>query len=163
MQNYDIPRENRQFSLFFLLALFTFASIETKEMSEMMKRLILLMTLLLALMPLRAEDKVAEMKFDKTIINFGTFPEGKKMTAQFTFTNVGTLPLVINQAMTSCGCTVANYTKEPVEPGKQGQVTVTYDGRGKFPGHFRKTITVRSNAKTPLTRLYIEGEMTVKK
>lgn len=121
------------------------------------------MALLLACLPLRAEDKAAEFKFDKTIINFGTFPEGKKMTAQFVFTNVGTLPLVINQAMTSCGCTVASYTKEPVEPGKQGQVTVTYDGRGKIPGHFRKTITIRSNAKTPLTRLFIEGEMTVKK
>lgn len=40
---------------------------------------------------------------------------------------------------------------------------MTYNGTGKFPGHFKKSITVRSNAKTELTRLYVEGVMTEKK
>ena len=45
------------------------------------------------------------------------------------------------------------------EPGESGEITVTYDGTGKFPGHFRKTITIRTNGKKEITRLYIEGDM----
>ena len=35
----------------------------------------------------------------------------------------------------------------------------TYDGTGKFPGHFRKSITLRTNAKKEIIRLYVEGDM----
>jgi hypothetical protein len=77
----------------------------------------------------------------------------------FTFTNTGDKPLVINQAVASCGCTVPTYTKTPVQPGESGTINVTYNGTGKFPGHFRKTITIRSNAKTEMVRLTIEGNM----
>ena len=79
--------------------------------------------------------------------------------AIFTFTNVGDAPLVINQAIASCGCTIPSYTKAPIQPGQKGQIKVTYNGEGKFPGHFKKSITVRTNAKTEMTRLYIEGVM----
>ena len=44
----------------------------------------------------------------------------------------------------------------------QGQITVTYNGAGKFPGHFKKSITIRTNGKNEMTRLYIEGDMTPK-
>ena len=107
-----------------------------------------------------AQAGKAEIKFDKTSHNFGKFSEKqpvKKCT--FTFTNTGTAPLVINQAIASCGCTVQAYTKTPILPGKKGEITVTYNGTGKFPGHFKKTITVRSNATTEMTRLQIEGDI----
>ena len=77
----------------------------------------------------------------------------------FNFTNVGTAPLIIHTAMASCGCTVADFTKNPVKPGEKGVINVTYDGTDKFPGHFQKTISIRSNAKSVLTRLTIEGTM----
>ena len=54
---------------------------------------------------------------------------------------------------------MAKYTLTPVEPGKTGEVEVVYNGKGKLFGHFRKSITVRSNAKTPITRISIEGTM----
>ena len=57
------------------------------------------------------------------------------------------------------GCTVPEYTKEPVMPGQKGQIKVTYNGAGKFPGHFKKSITVRTNGVVEMTRLYVEGDM----
>lgn len=102
------------------------------------------------------------IKFDKNTHNFGTFPEEKPVSTVFYFTNTGDKPLVIQQAMSTCGCTVANYTKTPVEPGKKGQIKVTYNGSGKQKGHFQKVITVRTNASNALSRIYIEGNMTVK-
>lgn len=102
----------------------------------------------------------AEIKFEKLTHNFGKFSENApKVTTVFKFTNVGDAPLVINQAVASCGCTVPEYTKAPIKPGEQGTIKITYNGAGKFPGHFKKSITVRTNGKVEMTRLYIEGDM----
>ncbi|MDM8155438.1 DUF1573 domain-containing protein [Bacteroides gallinaceum] len=103
----------------------------------------------------------AEIKFNETSHDFGSFPENApKVTCKFKFTNTGDGPLVIHQAIASCGCTVPQYPKEPIKPGESGEITVTYNGAGKFPGHFRKSITLRTNAKQEVVRLYVEGEMT---
>ena len=108
-----------------------------------------------------AQDNQAQIKFDKVSHDFGTFSESNPVQeCIFTFTNVGQAPLVINQAVASCGCTVPEYTKTPIQPGEKGEIKVTYNGTGKFPGHFKKSITVRTNGAVEMTRLYIEGEMT---
>lgn len=101
----------------------------------------------------------AEIKFEKTSHNFGSFPETEKVTCTFKFTNTGDNLLVIHQAIASCGCTVPQYPKQPIKPGESGEIKVTYDGSGKFPGHFKKSITLRTNAKQEIVRLYIEGDM----
>lgn len=102
----------------------------------------------------------AEIKFEKLTYDFGQFSEATPVqTCTFTYTNTGNKPLIINQAIASCGCTVPEYTKEAVQPGEKGTIKVTYNGRGKFPGHFKKSITIRSNAKSEMVRLYIEGNM----
>lgn len=127
-----------------------------------MKKIMLALTLLIAVAATASAQ--AEIKFDKLTHNFGTFNEGDpSQKAVFTFTNVGDQPLVINQAVASCGCTVPNYTKQPIAPGQKGQISITYDGKGRFPGHFKKTVTVRTNGKVELTRLYVEGVMEEKK
>ena len=106
------------------------------------------------------QEKQAAIKFDRLTYNFGNFSEKEPVQkCVFTFVNSGTAPLVINQAVASCGCTVPSYTKAPIKPGEKGEIKVTYNGRGAFPGHFKKTITVRTNGVTELTRLYIEGVM----
>lgn len=108
-------------------------------------------------------QNVAEIKFDQTTVDLGDFSEENPIvTATYTFTNVGNGPLVIHQAVASCGCTVPEYTKEPVLPGKSGTITVTYNGTGKYPGFFKKSITLRTNAKTEMIRLFIEGNMIAK-
>ena len=97
------------------------------------------------------------------IQSFGTFSENNPVVScTFTFTNVGDAPLVIHQAVASCGCTVPEYTQEPVMPGKTGTIKITYNGTGKYPGHFKKSITLRTNAKTEMMRLFVEGDMTAK-
>lgn len=125
-----------------------------------MKKLILISLLALTSFQFAAAQKMAEIKFDKMSHDFGIFSEnGPKQKCVFTFTNVGDAPLVITQAMASCGCTVPDYTKEPIAPGKKGEVRVSYDGKGKFPGHFKKVITVRTNGEPSMVRLEIEGVM----
>lgn len=102
----------------------------------------------------------AQIKFDKLTYDFGDFSESSAVQkCNFSFTNVGDQPLVINQAVASCGCTVPTYTKTPIKPGEKGSIVVTYNGKGKFPGHFKKTITVRTNGVPEMTRLYVEGNM----
>ncbi len=113
-----------------------------------------------------AQDEVkqrdkGEMKFETTRHDFGVFSQDSAIvTYDFVFTNVGKAPLVIHQASASCGCTVPEYTLEPVMPGCQGKISITYNGKGKRPGVFRKSITIHNNGKQTPVRLYIEGEMT---
>lgn len=125
-----------------------------------MKKIFLTTLFLVSSILIVLAQGTAEITFDKTTHNFGTFSENSpKVTCKFQFKNTGDDPLVIHQAIASCGCTVPRYPKEPLKPGESGEITVTYDGTGKFPGHFRKTITIRTNGKKEITRLYIEGDM----
>ena len=129
----------------------------------MMKKILFLTVMVLCSMitfAQTAEKSQAEIRFEKLTHDFGTFPDSSpKVTCVFNFTNVGTLPLVINQAIASCGCTVPEYPKTAIKPGEKGQIKVTYNGAGKFPGHFKKSITVRTNGAIEMTRLYVEGTM----
>ncbi len=126
-----------------------------------MKKIIMITLMLVCGMTAVMAQKPAQIKFDKTTHNFGSFSENEpKVSCSFTFTNIGEQPLVINQAIASCGCTVPEYTKTPIQPGEKGEIKVTYNGTGKFPGHFKKSITVRTNGAVEMTRLYIEGDMT---
>lgn len=125
----------------------------------MKKTLFCLLMLLGSTSLIQAQGK-AEIKFETTSHDFGTFSEADAIvTYVFKFTNVGDAPLVIHQAAASCGCTVPEYTTEPVLPGKAGEVKVTYNGKGRYPGHFKKTVTLRTNATTEMLRLTIEGNM----
>lgn len=107
----------------------------------------------------RAEN-YAEIKFDTLRHNFGKFSkEDPIVKCTFGFTNTGTAPLIINQAFATCGCTVPTWPNKPIKPGERGEIEVTYNGKGKFPGHFQKTVTVRTNGVTEVVRLTIEGLM----
>lgn len=108
-----------------------------------------------------AEEPQPQISFDKTVHNFGTFSEKDAVqSCTFTFKNTGNAPLVILQAIASCGCTVPSYTEKPIAPGGTGIIRVTYNGKGYHPGHFKKIITVNTNAKQRLVRLCIQGVMT---
>ena len=129
-----------------------------------MKKIFSLLTILVMSVGFVLAQTAANIKFDKTTHNFGKFSETNPIVnCTFTFTNIGDAPLVIHQAVASCGCTVPEYTKEPIMPGKTGTIKVTYNRTGKYPGHFKKSITLRTNAKTEMIRLYIEGDMEPKK
>lgn len=107
----------------------------------------------------KQKDK-GEMKFEKTHHNFGVFAaDTATLIYEFVFKNVGKSPIIIHQASASCGCTVPEYTLEPIMPGCHGKISVTYNGKGRHPGVFRKSITIHNNGKQTPVRLYIEGEM----
>ena len=82
-----------------------------------MKKILSLLLLLLAFSS-QSLFAQAAIKFEQTSHDFGSFLEKETQHYVFKFTNTGNEPLVIHQAITSCGCTVANFTKTPIEPGK---------------------------------------------
>ncbi|NDW18082.1 DUF1573 domain-containing protein [Dysgonomonas sp. 216] len=108
-----------------------------------------------------AEAPKAEFK-EKTH-NFGKIAEELgKASFSFEFTNTGNAPLIINSVRATCGCTTPSYSKEPVLPGKKGEVTVAYSTTGRV-GAFDKTITVFTNVPDTTFRLNIKGEVLPRK
>ncbi len=103
---------------------------------------------------------LADIKFDKTVHDFGTIPQGGNGECEFKFTNTGKEPLVITNCMGSCGCTVPQCPKEPVLPGKIGSVKVKYDTNRVGP--FVKSVTVNSNAKSGVQTIQIKGTVEAK-
>ena len=125
-----------------------------------MKKSIFIMALLSILFVTPAEaKKKPQIQFEQTTIDLGTFSDPTQVhKVVFKFKNVGKAKLVINYVNTSCGCTVAEYTRKPIKPGKKGIVTVTYDGQYTEAGYFHKTITVVTNSwRKAVERLYLEG------
>ena len=130
-----------------------------------MKRILYLAVLctLCFLLPanVQAKKKYPVIKFEQTTVDLGTFAQDDAVRkCTFTFSNVGKAPLVLNYVHTSCGCTVADYPKDPISPGGRGVITVTYDGSNKMPGRFKKGIQIFSNCKTDLATVFITGNMT---
>ena len=122
-----------------------------------MKRLFSFAATLLFAMVAMGQNPV--ITFDKTTHDFGKINEADgRVTTVFTFKNEGIAPLVLSNVRASCGCTTPKWTREPIEPGQSGEITVTYNPSGR-PGRFQKTVTVTSNASEPTTKLYIKGEV----
>ena len=93
------------------------------------------------------------------VYDFGDIKESDgAATHTFTVLNNGELPLVITRVVASCGCTTPDWSKEPIAPGKTGDIKVTYDTVGR-PGPFVKTISVYSNGKTGNYVLTIKGDV----
>lgn len=122
-----------------------------------MKKILATLSMALVAVAMMAQQPV--ITYDKTEHDFGKINEADgKVTTIFTFKNEGMSALVLSNVRASCGCTTPNWTKEPINPGETGEITVTYNPNGR-PGHFSKTITVTSNATEPTTKLFIKGEV----
>ena len=98
-----------------------------------------------------AKGDLPEMKFEEEIHDFGRIIQGEKVSYSFKFTNTGNSNLIIASAAGSCGCTVPEYSKEPVLPGKSSKIDVVFSSEGKS-GLQEKTITVVTNCE-PSTRI----------
>lgn len=125
-----------------------------------MKKLFTLAVSIVMTMAVMGQNPV--ITFNKTTHDFGKINEADgRVTTTFTFKNEGMVPLVLTNVRASCGCTTPKWTREPIEPGQSGEITVTYNPSGR-PGRFQKTVTVTSNSAEPTTRLYIKGEVIAK-
>ncbi len=96
-----------------------------------------------------------EMTFAQVKHDFGNLKVGEAVTHVFKFSNTGTAPLVISDIRTSCGCTTPQYTRDPVAPGQEGEITVRFDSAGKS-GKQIKNITVFTNTPAKQSILTIE-------
>jgi hypothetical protein len=100
----------------------------------------------------------AQITFNEKSFDFGQVKEGEKLEHTFVFENKGKTPLVIKQVLTTCGCTVTQWSKTPIPPNEKGEITVKFDTKGKIGEHI-KPITVVSNAYTPTAKLFIRTEI----
>jgi hypothetical protein len=102
--------------------------------------------------------KGAQITFDKDVHDYGVVEYAGNGTCEFTVTNTGDQPLLIQEAKASCGCTVPSYPKEPIAPGASATITVKYNT--KRPGSINKSIRIVSNAVNEQEKvIYIKGRV----
>ena len=107
------------------------------------------------MLPLDEEQTLTAVSLSKDEIDLGNFLWNKEREAEFIISNTGKAPLVINDVITSCGCTTVAYTKKPVFPGENTILKVNY--KAEQPEHFNKTITIYCNVKNGSFELKIRG------
>ena len=98
---------------------------------------------------------VTSVSVDQTVMDFGSFPQSEKQEKSFVLTNTGKGLLVIQDIVTSCGCTKVEYSKEPVRPGGALEVKVIYEA--EQAAQFMKKVTVYCNTKDSPLRLTVKG------
>lgn len=103
-----------------------------------------------------ATEEATTLEWKKKSHDFGDIVQGTKAKYVFTFINKGSANVLITNATASCGCTVPNFSKEPIAPGGTGSVTVIFDSNNKS-GKFTKSVTVTTSAGN--TTLYINGNI----
>lgn len=95
--------------------------------------------------------------FDKVVHDYGTILQNSDGSCEFKFTNDGKEPLILSRPKSSCGCTVPTWPKQPILPGKNNTIKVTY--ATSRVGPFNKTVTVYSNASNNPIKLRIKGKV----
>ena len=96
------------------------------------------------------------IKFSKDMHEFGNVEVNSENKYSFNFTNSGNEPLKISNAKGSCGCTVPNWPKEPILPGKSGKIDVVFrPSKGQAGSKQTKTVTVSANTSPENTILKI--------
>lgn len=127
----------------------------TDNNSTSMKRFILFtIATVLCQLAIMAQPQA---EFKQITHDFGTIKESKgPVKYTFELKNIGDKPLVIVDAVASCGCTRPSFTAKPIKPGKKGKVEVTFNPTGRA-GTFRKTIKVKTNCPDKVSTLTITG------
>jgi hypothetical protein len=98
-----------------------------------------------------------EIKFEKTIHDFGDIKYNGEGTCSFKFENTGTKPLILTKVRGDCGCIITSWPKEPIRHSEKAKIEVQYNTR--IVGYFSKTIRVHSNAGNNPVSLLIKGHV----
>lgn len=110
------------------------------------------------LTPVNSTQNVAEqlpitrITYMESKVTLPDVVEGTSVKHSFEFQNTGNEPLIIQSAQGSCGCTVPNYSKEPIAPGQKGKIDIEFDSNGRL-GSNTKTVTVTANTNPSVTEL----------
>ena len=112
-------------------------------------------------MSMNMPESISSLKsvflWDTKVYDFGKIEQNVAVEHVFKFVNDGDTPLLVSGVKASCGCTVAEYTKEPIAPGGTGEVLARYDAAKA--GLFSKTVTVRANTSEEAVVLTLKGEV----
>jgi len=100
----------------------------------------------------------AHIQFKEGSHDFGNIIFGEPAKFDFEFKNIGFDTLIIEEVQSTCGCTIPKWSSDPVLPGENGVIEVSYDTRRS--GYFEKGITVFSNADNYALLLVIRGYVT---
>jgi len=103
----------------------------------------------------KVDPKAPVLEFETDVIDYGKIEQNANGVRVFKFKNTGKSPLIISRIQSSCGCTVPKKPKDPIMPGKNGEIEVKY--ATNRIGGFNKTITIFSNATEPSKRVRIKG------
>ena len=103
----------------------------------------------------KSSGQTTSVSVNQTELDFGSFPKEEKQERSFVLTNTGKGLLVIQDIVTSCGCTKVEYSKEPIRPGTTLELKVIYEAEKSV--HFNKTVTVYCNTKDSPLRLTVKG------
>lgn len=107
-----------------------------------------------------APEDAAQITFEEEVFDFGEITEGEKVEHIFKFTNTGKNPLVISKATGSCGCTVPEWPREPIAPGQDGEIKVSFNSKGK-QGEQDKRVTIQANTIPNKTVIRVVGGVNV--
>lgn len=99
-------------------------------------------------------SQLTTIQWVDSVKNLGRINEGQKLEISFRFKNTGSKPLVITSVVPGCGCTVADYPKEPIAPGGEGEITGSFDSHGR-ENLQRKQIAVVANTKGSTTHTLV--------
>ena len=123
-----------------------------------MKKLILSICALFVITLSFAQSKIDQVaQFNSSTIDLGKIEQGHPATATFIVKNIGTTPLLIETAQPTCGCTIGDYTKEPIMPGKEGKISATYNAASPAP--FSKTMNVKFAGIDEMKSFTLKGEV----
>ncbi len=100
------------------------------------------------------------MTFSEKEFDFGDIKQGDVVKHTFEFTNTGKRPIIIDNASSSCGCTVPTYPREPIAPGDKGTLDVQFNSAGKA-GVVTKVVTVRANTLPNINEVTIKSNVLV--
>ena len=105
-----------------------------------------------------ADDRASEAQskplttvaLSESSFEFGKIKKGDHKEHTYEITNTGKNPLIISQVKPGCGCTVPDYTKDPIMPGKKGKITLKFDS-SNFDGLVSKQAEIYANVeKAPM-------------
>ncbi|MBF8457468.1 DUF1573 domain-containing protein [Kaistella sp. G5-32] len=93
---------------------------------------------------------LTSVALSESSFEFGKIKKGDHKEHTYEITNTGKNPLIISQVKPGCGCTVPDYTKDPIMPGKKGKITLKFDS-SNFDGLVQKQAEVFANVeKSPM-------------
>jgi Protein of unknown function (DUF1573) len=97
------------------------------------------------------------LKFSEVKYDFGKIPQGKPVTHDFPFKNIGEAALIIENATASCGCTTPTWPQKPIAKGGSDKVTAGFNAANA--GTFEKTVFVKVKGYDLPVELKISGEV----